>query len=68
MGAIRRGRELSPGMRREIIGMHEGGMSFADIGRELHMSENTTRKNLDTSKNQPFRSISTTQRQTPQTY
>ena len=44
MGATRRGRELSPAMRREIIGMREGGISFADIGRELHISEDSARK------------------------
>ena len=44
MEATTRGRELSPGMRMEIIGMCEGGISFAAVGRKLNMSEDTVRK------------------------
>ena len=42
MTATRRGCELSPRMWREIVAIYEGGMSFVDIGWELHMSEEDT--------------------------
>ena len=56
MGATRRGRELSPAMRREIIGMREGGISFADIGRELHIVRYV--RNDRTKRREPLADIS----------
>jgi hypothetical protein len=38
------GQELSPGTRREGVGMHKGDMSFADIERETGVSANTALK------------------------
>jgi hypothetical protein len=39
-----RGRELSSETRRELVGMHKGDMSFADIERETGVSANTALK------------------------
>ena len=37
----RRGVELSPGTRREIISLHKGGLKFGDIEKELGVKANT---------------------------
>jgi transposase len=44
MEAAIRGPELSLGKRMQIIGMHEGGISYAAIGRKLEVPEDTVRK------------------------
>ena len=37
-------RELTEGEQGEVIGMRKGGMSFAAIGRELCVNDETVRK------------------------
>lgn len=36
-----RGKDLSPGIRGEILGMHEAGMSYGSIAKELNKSRGT---------------------------
>ena len=39
-----RGMESSPGMRREIIGLHKAGMTFDDIEEKMGVKSNTAEK------------------------